>query len=211
MSVSHILPCLALMLGLCLSGCVSLLPDAGEDAAIYDLPVPQRSPAYNAPRHTAVLKIANIVCAQPHASARILVRSIKADIVRDEPLAGALWSEPLPDLISHRLVESLRQSHLFSGVTQKNDPIDATYLLSTTVNSFELRPTDTSLEAHVEMTFLLSQHQDRRLLESRTIGARVPAASLSKDAGITALSQAFSKVLEDLRSWLASRSLKPTR
>ena len=185
-----------------LPGCVSLFPEGGTDAAQYDLPLPEVHGPGRAPRHPDVLKIGGITCAQPHATARILVRRQDQGLLQDEPLANALWSEPLPDLITHRLTQYLGSAHLYRGIVQKNDPIEAKYLLSGRVEAFELRPSPTSLEAHVRINFLLTLQKERRLLNSHTFEAHITGDAKTQEAGVRALSQAFSRVLWDLKEWL---------
>lgn len=187
---------------LLISGCLSLFPEGGTDAAQYDLPLPETHASTLNPLHPDVLKIGAIACAQPHATARILVRRQDQDLIQDTPLANALWSEPLPDLITHRVSQYLTSAHLFQGVVQKNDPIEAKYLLTGTVDAFELRPALSHLEAYVRITFLLTLQKERRLLKSHTFEARVPSASTTQEAAVRALSQGFSRILQDLKGWL---------
>ena len=107
------------------------------------------------------------------AGSRIVFRT------EDEPLrvqryAEQLWAEVPAAAVAGDLLAALRDARVFDNAVGAADPARASYLLSGELTRFEHRPTAAEPHVAVELTLVLVDAVDRRLVVSKTYSETEP-------------------------------------
>src|SRR4249920_983053 len=115
---------------------------------------------------------------------RIMVRP-RADQI--SYYKGAAWSDRLPHLVQVRTIETLQNSGAVKAVTSSNDRVDGDYSLSMEIRSFQI------------------DSNSSKVVASKGFSTRVASASDTPSAGVAALNQALTEVLQDTSTWVSAR------
>jgi cholesterol transport system auxiliary component len=192
-------PCVAAgVLCVVLGGCASHPP------ATYDLIAPR---AFAGSSHPSRMQLVVDEPSALHAldTNRIMV---KPDGNQIAYFKGAAWSDRLPRLIQARMVETFQNTGAVSSVSSSSDTVDSDYTLDTEIRSFQIDSARTAPAADVDIFAKLVDSKSDRVVASKGFTARVPATNDSTQAGVNALNQALTEVLQDTTNWVASRPVR---
>lgn len=184
-----------------LGGCA--LAGHTDPPTTYDL-VPARAFAGAAhPKHI------QLIVNEPEA-----LRALDTDqiMVRPTPnqisyFKGAAWGDRLPSLLRARLIESFQNSGVVKSVSSSADHVQGDYSLETDIRDFQIDIDNGTSAADVDIFAKLVNNRTDEVVASRAFSARVPASSDSAKAGVAAMNQAFTEILQDAERWVASRRL----
>jgi cholesterol transport system auxiliary component len=181
-----------LALGLALAACGGM---GGQAPPTFDLSAPQ------APAKARGSGRGQLVVAEPTALSvlntdRIVVRT-QGEIAY---LSRAQWSDRLPRLVQSRLVEGFENGSRLRAVGTPGDKLAADYQLITEVRAFHVSVASAPT-AEVEISAKLVSDRAGRVLASKTFRASVPAASTEGPDAVSALDEAFQRVITDLVAW----------
>jgi cholesterol transport system auxiliary component len=129
---------------------------------------------------------------------RLMVRP-KADQV--SYYKGIAWSDRLPRLVQTRMIETFQNS----GAVKSVSPSSGQYALATELRSFQIDVSGGKAAAEIDIFAKLINTSTGRVIATKGFSARVPAASDAPGDAIAALNQAFTEVLQDTTSWVATR------
>lgn len=184
------LVCLGLM------GCA--LAGGGGSAAkeTYDLVAPRSFAGSNraAPWQLAVYEP---IAVYSLSTNRLMVRP-RADQV--SYYKGVAWSDRLPRLVQARMIESFQNS----GAVKAVSPTTGQFGLSTELRAFQIDVSSGHAAAEVDIFAKLVNTSSGKVVATRGFSSRVPSPTDKPDDVIASLNQAFTEVLQDITSWVAS-------
>ena len=114
---------------------------------------------------------------------------------------GIAWSDRLPRLVQTRMIETFQNSGAVKAVSNSTGQ----YALATELRSFQIDVTSGRAAAEIDIFAKLINVNTGRVVATKGFSARVPAASDAPGDAIAALNQAFTEVLQDTTTWVASR------
>ncbi|MDR3526273.1 MAG: ABC-type transport auxiliary lipoprotein family protein [Rhizomicrobium sp.] len=147
-----------------------------------------------APDSTAGLDSERIVIARPPAGLDFY--------------ANAAWSDRVPMLVQSALVEAFERSGRIASVAQDSAGTRTDLILNTNLRDFEARydAGEGAPLAVVRLGARLIEARSRRIVGTTEISKEVRAAANSVDAGVAALTEAFSAALAQLVPWVLQHS-----
>lgn len=129
---------------------------------------------------------------------RIAVRERGAEL---QVLAGARWSDSVPELLQALVVRAFEDSGRILGVARQASALNADYALALDVRAFEAEYDDTGVpRVHVAFTAKLVGSANR-VLAARTFDARVDARGRQAPAVVQAFEAALEQTLAELVAW----------
>ncbi len=131
-------------------------------------------------------------------TSRLMVRP-KADQV--SYYKGIAWSDRLPRLVQTRMIETFQNS----GAVRAVSPSSGQYALAVELRAFHIDVTSGRAAAEIDMFAKLINTATGRVVSTKGFNARVAAKTNSPGDAIAALNQAFTEVLQDTTTWVASR------
>jgi cholesterol transport system auxiliary component len=131
-------------------------------------------------------------------TSRLMVRP-RADQV--SYYKGVAWSDRLPRLVQTRMIETFQNS----GAVKSVSPSTGQYALATELRSFQIDVTSGRAAAEIDIFAKLINVSTGRVVATKGFSARVAATSDAPGDAIAALNQAFTEVLQDSTTWVASR------
>lgn len=114
---------------------------------------------------------------------------------------GIAWSDRLPHLVQTRMIETFQNS----GAVKAVSGTTGQYALATELRSFQIDVTSGRAAAEIDIFARLINVSTGKVVATKGFSARVPAASDAPGDAIAALNQAFTEVLQDTTTWVASR------
>jgi phospholipid/cholesterol/gamma-HCH transport system substrate-binding protein len=115
------------------------------------------------------------------------------------PLANAKWSDNLPVLFQEKVIQSFENAGYAKAVSRTREGITGDYQLLIDIRRFHV---STSPEPAAEIEFVAKiLGQDGKIIGARTFQAAAPAKGTDAQAYVTALDDAFGKVLSQLLPW----------
>ena len=114
---------------------------------------------------------------------------------------GVAWSDRLPRLVQARIIETFQNSGAVKAVSSGTGQ----YALVTDLRAFQIDVTSGKAYAEIEIFAKLVNAGSGKVIATKGFSARVPASSDSPGDAIAALNQAFTEVLQDTTTWVASR------
>jgi cholesterol transport system auxiliary component len=133
---------------------------------------------------------------------RIMVRP-RADQI--SYYKGAAWSDRLPHLVQVRTIETLQNSGAVKAVTSSSDRVDGDYSLSMEIRSFQIDTASGKPAADVAIFAKLIDNNSSKVVATKGFSTRVASASDTPAAGVAALNQALTEVLQDTSTWVSAR------
>ena len=133
---------------------------------------------------------------------RIMVRP-RADQI--SYYKGAAWSDRLPHLVQVRTIETLQNSGAVRAVTSSSDRVDDDYSLSMEIRSFQIDTSNARPAADVDIFAKLIDNNSSKVIAAKGFSTRVASASDTPSAGVAALNQALTEVLQDTSTWISAR------
>jgi cholesterol transport system auxiliary component len=118
---------------------------------------------------------------------------------------GAAWSDRLPRLLQARMVETFQNTGVVKAVSSSMDQVDGDYTLDTEIHAFQIDIDQGGPAADVDIFAKLINSKSSRVVASKAFSARVLAANDSTQAGVDALNQALTEVLQDATNWVSRR------
>lgn len=131
-------------------------------------------------------------------TSRLMVRP-KADQV--SYYKGIAWSDRLPRLVQTRMIETFQNS----GAVKAVSPSSGQYALQTELRAFNIDVTSGRAAAEIDMFAKLVNTSTGRVVATKSFSARVPAKTDAPGDAIAALNQAFTELLQDTTTWVATR------
>jgi cholesterol transport system auxiliary component len=133
---------------------------------------------------------------------RIMVRP-RADQI--SYYKGVAWSDRLPHLLQMRMMETLQNSGAVKAVVSSADRADGDYSLAMEVRAFQIDAGNGRPAADVDVFAKLIDNNSAKVVASKGFSARVASASDDPAAGVAALNQGLTEVLQDTSTWVSSR------
>ena len=163
----------------------------------YDLVAPRSFAA--APRAAPwQLLVYEPTAVQSLGSNRLMVRP-QADQV--SYYKGIAWSDRLTRLVQARMIETFQNSGAVKSVSDSTGQ----YALVTDLRAFNIDVTSGKTFAEIEIFAKLVDTRTDKAVATKGFSTRVPATTDAPGDAIAALNQAFTEVLQDMTSWVASR------
>ena len=187
----------ALATGLLCLGLVGCALAASKPPTTYDL-VATRS--FSATPRPAPWQLVVYEPTAVHAleTNRLMVRP-RADQV--SYYKGIAWSDRLPRLVQARMIETFQNSGAVKAVSSSTGQ----YALVTDLRAFQIDVTSGKAFAEIEIFAKLVNTSSGKVMATKGFSARVPATTDSPGDAIAAMNQAFTEVLQDTTTWVASR------
>jgi cholesterol transport system auxiliary component len=114
---------------------------------------------------------------------------------------GIAWSDRLPRLVQTRMIETFQNS----GAVKAVSPTVGQYALVTDMRAFQIDVSSGKAYAEIEIFAKLVNTSTGKVMATKGFSARVPATTDSPTDAIAAMNQAFTEVLQDATTWVASR------
>ena len=114
---------------------------------------------------------------------------------------GIAWSDRLPRLVQARMIETFQNS----GAVRAVSSTTGQYALVTDLRAFQIDVSSGKAAAEIEIFVKLVNTSSGKVMATKGFSARVPATTDSPGDAIAALNQAFTEVLQDTTTWVASR------
>jgi cholesterol transport system auxiliary component len=111
------------------------------------------------------------------------------------------WSDRLPRLVQARMIESFQNS----GAVKAVSATSGQFGLATELRAFQVDVSSGRAAAEVDIFAKLINTSSGRVIATRGFSARVPATTDKAQDVIAALNQAFTEVLQDTTTWVATR------
>lgn len=179
-----------------LLGC-GMAAGGGKAPATYDLVAP-RSFAGTARAAPWQLVVYEPTAVHALETDRLMVRP-RADQV--SYYKGVAWSDRLPRLVQARLIESFQNS----GAVRAVSNVSGQFGLATELRAFQVDVSSGRATAEVDIFAKLINTGSGRVVATKGFSARVPAKTDAPADVIAALNQAFTEVVQDTTTWIASR------
>ena len=180
--------------------CLSLLGCAlagSRPPTTYDLVAP-RSFAASAKPAPYQLLVYEPTTSSALDTSRLMVRP-KADQV--SYYKGIAWSDRLPRLIQTKMIETFQNS----GAVKAVSPSSGQYALATELRAFQIDVSGGPAAAEIDLFAKLINTNTGRVIATKAFSARVPARTDAPGDAMAALNQAFTEVMQDTTTWVASR------
>jgi cholesterol transport system auxiliary component len=114
---------------------------------------------------------------------------------------GVAWSDRLPRLVQARMIETFQNS----GSVKAVSATIGQYALVTDLRAFQIDVSSGKAYAEIEIFAKLVNTATGKVTATKGFSARVPAATDKPADAIAAMNQAFTEVLQDTTTWVASR------
>lgn len=182
---------------LCLSLIGCALAGGGRPPTTYDLVAP-RSFAGTTKTAPWQLMVYEPSATSSLDSTRLMVRP-KADQV--SYYKGIAWSDRLPRLVQTRMIETFQNS----GAVKAVSPSSGQYALASELRAFNIDVTSGHAAAEIDIFAKLINTSTGKVVATKAFSSRVSAKSDAPEDAIAALNQAFTEVLQDTTTWVATR------
>lgn len=146
------------------------------------------------------LVVARPLCSEALDSDHIAVRPQAQTM---QVYAGALWSDPVPDMLQSALVRAFEDSGRIVAVGRQSTGVRGDFVLLTDIRQFEAVYTDAGAPPTVTLSVqakLLAQPQTR-VLAMRRFDIRVPADDKEVPAVVAAFGTAMTQLNEEVIGW----------
>jgi cholesterol transport system auxiliary component len=194
--MSRFAPTLAAgLLCLGLLGCA--LAAGSRPPTTYDLVAPRSFSAMPRPAPWQLL-VYEPAATSALDTSRLMVRP-KADQV--SYYKGIAWSDRLPRLVQARMIETFQNTGAVKAVSSSTGQ----YALATELRAFQIDVSSGRPAAEIDIFAKLINASTGRVVATKDFSARVPATTDAPGDAIAALNQAFTEVLQDTTTWVASR------
>lgn len=152
------------------------------------------------PAISGTVRVSPLV-AQGFVAGRRIVYRTAAEPLQVQRYAEYLWADVPAAAVARELLAALRAAQVFDNAVAAGDPARASHLLSGELTRFEHRPTAPRPHVLVELTLLLVEAQDRRLLLSETYTETEPTPRgagglMSPEQMIGAFNRALGRIFE---------------
>ncbi|MGA7456223.1 MAG: ABC-type transport auxiliary lipoprotein family protein [Methyloceanibacter sp.] len=114
---------------------------------------------------------------------------------------GIAWSDRLPRLVQARMIETFQNSGAVKAVSSSIGQ----YALVTDLRAFQIDVSSGKAYAEIEIFVKLVNTSTGKVTATKGFSARVPATTDKPTDAIAAMNQAFTEVLQDTTTWVASR------
>ena len=99
----------------------------------------------------------------------------------------------------------LQNSGAVKAVTSSSDRVDGDYSLSMEIRSFQIDAASGRPAADIDIFAKLINNNSSKVVASKSFTTRVASASDTPAAGVAALNQALTEVLQDTSTWVSAR------
>lgn len=184
-------------LPLALAGCLSLgdTPNVVVHSPRLAVPAQDSWPAVNWP-----LVVIKPLTSDALDSTRIAVRPLPGTL---QVYKGAVWSDPVPDLLQTHLVRAFEDSGRIVAVGRQASGVRGDFALLLDIRQFEAVYADPAQApaASIEVQAKLMANPSSRVLASRTFRIAVPAADEKMPAVMAAFDSAMTQVIAEIVGW----------
>jgi cholesterol transport system auxiliary component len=113
---------------------------------------------------------------------------------------GVAWSDRLPRLVQTRMIESFQNS----GAVRAVSSTTGQYGLATELRAFQVDVSGDRAATEIDIFAKLVSTSSNRVIATKGFNARVPSPTDAPADVIAALNQAFTEVMQDEITWVAS-------
>ena len=148
---------------------------------------------------------------RPHApelldSPRIVVRPTPGEM---QVYHGAIWAEPVPDLVQDAVLHAFEDSGRIAGVARRGTGVSGDYELLLDLRRFESDYNGGGApNAEVELTAKLIANRTNQVIATRTLKQSVPATSTSVGDVSRAFGGALTSAVQELVGWTLAEGQK---
>jgi cholesterol transport system auxiliary component len=185
----------ACVLCLGLMGCA--LAAGSKPPTTYDLVAPRSFAGAKKPAPWQLL-VYEPSAASALDTTRLMVRP-QADQV--SYYKGIAWSDRLPRLVQARMIDTFQNSGAVKAVSSSSGQ----FALATELRAFQIDVSSGRAIAEIEIFAKLINTSTGKVVATKGFSARVPATTDAPRDAVAALNQAFTEVLQDTTTWVASR------
>lgn len=183
-----------------LSGCVQLLPDAGEPAKKVFL-TPQI-----ASQQSKVVSPNILIVERPQAQTNLASNRLKIIYESNhlpvaDAIAGFEWEEKLPDMLQKYMISALENAHLSKGIVRGGDNVKGDFILKPEIRHFEVFNIGKPY-VKVEVAYKVISTRDQRLMAQRVFKHEYSLDCLSLANILHGYSNVVETLLQDLTTWL---------
>ena len=115
------------------------------------------------------------------------------------PVPNAKWSDNLPVLFQEKVIQSFENAGYARSISRTREGVTGDYQLLIDIRRFHV---STSSEPMAEIDFVAKiLGQDGKIIGAQSFQASAPAKGTDAQAYVTALDDAFGKVLSELLAW----------
>lgn len=173
-----------------------LLPEVQEPVNLYTL-TPKTTFTDTVPKVDWQLVVEEPIAAAGLVTPRIALQHTAYTL---EYYANSAWTDNAPAMVQTLLIESFEASDSIVAVGREAIGLRPDYILKTDLREFEaIYDGDNPIpEVWIRINAKLVQMPDRKIVASRTVGRRLPAASAKLEDIIAAFDEALGKVLRDI-------------
>ena len=122
----------------------------------------------------------------------------------------ATWSDRPSSRLAQLLVDRLAARRAFASVTLAGRGVAGDLLLNISVNDFFHDAASPPGTARVEVTAELIDRNTRKLVARQTFAATAPVAQANSAAAAASLSEASTKILDELAAWTEAKAAPAT-
>ncbi|MDX2264053.1 MAG: ABC-type transport auxiliary lipoprotein family protein [Hyphomicrobiales bacterium] len=186
----------AMGVSLAAAGCALGL--GGGAPETYDLSAPV---AKRGPKTQTHITVAQPDAIRPLDNDQILVRDASGKL---SYFPSSAWGDRLPRLVQTRLMQAMTDSGRFRAVgsTRERTPADVT--LAVELRSFNIQMNGGRAEAVVDVVAKLLDERRDRVIATQQFSHTVAAGRDDAAAGVSALTEAFHRVSEEIVAWSAN-------
>lgn len=173
-----------------------LLPEVQEPVNLYTL-TPKTTFTEAVPKVDWQLVVEEPIAAAGLVTPRIALQHTAYTL---EYYANSAWTDNAPAMVQTLLIESFEATDSIVAVGREAIGLRPDYILKTDLREFEaIYDGDNPIpEVWIRINAKLVQMPDRKIVASRTVGRRLPAASAKLEDIIAAFDEALGKVLRDI-------------
>lgn len=182
-----------------LSACISLSKDKSADVTIYS-PQITVSTKPEWPSVTWPLAISRPIASEMLDSSRIAVRPQPGTL---QVYKGAIWSDPLPELVQSTLVQAFEDSGKIAAVGRQNEGVRGNVSLLLDIRQFEAVYDDRNQPPSVVIAIQakLFGNPGGRVLAAKTFRFTIPAHEEKIPAVMRAFDTAIAQMTTDIVGW----------
>ena len=178
--------------------CLGLAGCAGSTPPLtYDI-VATRSFAASPKSAKYQLVVSEPAAVQPLDTNRIMVKPSAGTV---SYYKGVAWSDRLPRLVQTRMVETIQNS----GAVKAVGTTSGDYTLATELRSFQIDASGGHAAAEVELFAKLVNNNSGKVVAQKGFSSRVVSNSDEPAQAVAALNQAFTEVMQDTTTWVATK------
>lgn len=191
---------LALLLASLTSACGPLLPEKTQ-YRLFTLPMPGMV-AINPVSHAVSLRVETPEASPPLTGSRILVMPGPLEL---SVYAEARWNDSIPGMLSHHLIQSLREDGRIAEVIGDNIHARSDFTLLSQLGAFQIVHSRAGEppEALIRLDARLIRSRSSHTVDSRRFEIRQPSTGSDIESVVTAMATGSDRLAAEVMAWLS--------